>query len=67
VPGLTLCLQGEAQYNWTAHRARGYKVGSLHQGPDEPDKYWTQPGHPLNPRTNEGGRFKVRLRREGHP
>lgn len=36
------------------------QIGSLLQGPNEPDKYWTQPGHPLNPDTNKGGRFKVR-------
>jgi hypothetical protein len=51
--------QGEEQYNWTSHRQRGYGVGSLNQGPNEPDKYWKQPGHPLNKET-KGGRFEVR-------
>lgn len=50
--------QGEEQYNWTSHRQRGYGVGSLNQGPNDPDKYWKQPGHPLNKET-KGGRFEV--------
>lgn len=53
--------QGEDQHNWTAHRQRGYGVGSLNQQAGEPDKYWKQPGHPLNnDKETKGGRFGVR-------
>ena len=38
----------EGQHNWTAHRSRGYGVGSLNQKHGEPDMYWKQPGHPLH-------------------
>lgn len=51
--------QGEEQYNWTAHRSRGYGVGSLNQAHGEPDKYWKQPGHPLNKEPTKAGRFEV--------
>ncbi|EWM22343.1 nadh dehydrogenase ubiquinone 1 alpha subcomplex subunit 12 [Nannochloropsis gaditana] len=53
--------QMEGQLNWTAHRSRGYGVGSLHQKAGEPDKFWVQPGHPLAAKKQEkgkGGRFE---------
>ena len=37
-------------------RQRGYKVGSLMTGPEDPDTYYKQPGHPLSP---DSERFKV--------
>lgn len=30
-------------------------------GADEPDMYYKQPGHPLSPAADKGGRFKVIL------
>ena len=38
----------EFMTNWSQFRHRGYKMGSLHMGPDEDEKFWTQPGHMLN-------------------
>jgi hypothetical protein len=59
----------EEQLNWTAHRSRGYGVGSLNQKGGEADKYWVQPGHALAEKgmaKGKGGRFEVRLAgREG--
>eukprot|EP00595_Chromulina_sp_UTEXLB2642_P000034 CAMPEP_0196761828 /NCGR_PEP_ID=MMETSP1095-20130614/1123_1 /TAXON_ID=96789 ORGANISM="Chromulina nebulosa, Strain UTEXLB2642" /NCGR_SAMPLE_ID=MMETSP1095 /ASSEMBLY_ACC=CAM_ASM_000446 /LENGTH=157 /DNA_ID=CAMNT_0042111823 /DNA_START=105 /DNA_END=578 /DNA_ORIENTATION=+ len=46
------------QVNLTTYRSRGYKVGSLKTGPDEPDRYYKQPGHPLHPLVEKGGRYK---------
>lgn len=40
-------------------RQRGYKVGSLMTGPEDPDIYYKQPGHPLHPDTLRNGRSKV--------
>jgi len=40
------------------YRQRGYRVGSLHTGPDDPDDYYLQPGHPLS--KNKTGSFKDR-------
>ena len=40
-------------------RQRGYRVGSLKTGIDEPDKYYKQPGHPLSDAVDQGGRFDV--------
>lgn len=37
-------------------RQRGYKVGSLMTGPNDPDTYYKQPGHPLSP---DSERFRV--------
>ena len=45
------------QVNQTQLRQRGYKVGSLKTGPEEEDKYYKQPGHPLS---DKGGRFPVK-------
>ena len=53
----------EGQLNWSAHRSRGYGVGSLNQKGGEPDKYWVQPGHALAEKgmaKGKGGRFEVR-------
>ena len=35
-------------------------MGSLNQGPNEPDKFWKQPGHPMSAKEGKGGRFEVR-------
>jgi hypothetical protein len=35
-------------------------IFSLKQGPNDPDKYYKQPGHPLTETADAGGRFKVR-------
>eukprot|EP00624_Nannochloropsis_granulata_P002421 evm.model.NODE_2213_length_7292_cov_34.032776.3 len=51
----------EEQLNWTAHRSRGYGVGSLNQKGGEPDKFWVQPGHALAEKgmaKAKGGRFE---------
>ena len=47
------------QVDLTQYRQRGYKVGSLMIGPNDPDQYYLQPGHPLSP-LSEKGRFKTR-------
>jgi len=39
-------------------RQRGYRVGSLHTGPDDADLYYKQPGHPLS--EDKNGSFKER-------
>lgn len=46
------------QVDTSQYRQRGYKVGSLMTGPDDPDNYYLQPGHPLSPKVDKGGRFK---------
>ena len=48
------------QIDLTQYRSRGYKVGSLMTGPDEPDRFYKQPGHPLSPAADKGGRFQQR-------
>lgn len=40
------------------YRRRGWKVGSLHTGPDDEDQYYKQPGHALSKEKN--GSFKER-------
>lgn len=45
------------QVNQTQLRQRGYKVGSLKTGPEEEDKYYKQPGHPLS---GKKGRFPIK-------
>ncbi|GAB5036121.1 nadh dehydrogenase ubiquinone 1 alpha subcomplex subunit 12 [Nannochloropsis oceanica] len=53
--------QMEEQLNWTAHRSRGYGVGSLKQKSGEPDRFWVQPGHALAEKgmsKAKGGRFE---------
>jgi hypothetical protein len=49
-----------AQVNLSQYRSRGWKVGSLMTKPDEPDRYYKQPGHPLSPDADKGGRFQDR-------
>lgn len=49
-----------ASVDLSQYRSRGYKVGSLMTGPDEPDRYYKQPGHPLSPAADKGGRFQQR-------
>ena len=46
------------QVDTSQYRQRGYRVGSLMTGPDDPDNYYLQPGHPLSPKADKGGRFK---------
>lgn len=46
------------QVDTSQYRQRGYRVGSLMTGPDDPDNYYLQPGHPLSPKVDKGGRFK---------
>lgn len=48
------------QTDLSQYRQRGYKVGSLMTGENDPDMYYKQPGHPLSEDADEkGGRFKV--------
>lgn len=47
------------QTNVSQFRRRGYKIGSLMSGPEDPDVYYKQPGHPLHPNTDKGGRFNA--------
>jgi len=42
------------QVNQTNLRQRGYRIGSLKTGPDDEDKYYKQPGHPLS---SHSGRY----------
>lgn len=30
-------------------------------GPEDPDEYYKQPGHPLSPDVEKGGRFQVHI------
>jgi hypothetical protein len=47
------------QTDVSQYRQRGYKVGSLMTGENEPDRYYKQPGHALSPDVDaKGGRFK---------
>lgn len=46
------------QVDTSQYRQRGYRVGSRMIGPDDPDNYYLQPGHPLSPKADKGGRFK---------
>lgn len=48
------------QVDTSQYRHRGYKVGSRMIGPDDKDDYYLQPGHPLSPKADKGGRFKNR-------
>ncbi len=47
------------QVDVSQFRARGYKIGSLKTGPEDPDAYYKQPGHALSPQADKGGRFNV--------
>ena len=47
------------QTDQSQYRQRGYKVGSLKTGPNDPDLYYKLPGHPLSPNV-EKARFKSR-------
>ena len=49
-------VEAKASVNLSQYRSRGYKVGSLMTGENEPDHYYRQPGHPLS--NNDSGRFK---------
>ena len=52
-------VEAKASVNLSQYRSRGYKVGSLMTGENEPDHYYRQPGHPLsNNDNNDSGRFK---------
>lgn len=44
--------------NLSQYRQRGYKVGSRMTGTEDPDLFYKQPGHPLSPQAEEGGRLK---------
>ena len=57
--GKTLPIVDKEQVDTSQYRQRGYRVGSLVTGPDDPDGYYKQPGHPLSDKADKGGRFKV--------
>ena len=57
--GKTLPTVDKEQVDTSQYRQRGYRVGSLVTGPDDPDGYYKQPGHPLSDKADKGGRFKV--------
>mmetsp|Transcript_43192 Transcript_43192/g.119462 ORF Transcript_43192/g.119462 Transcript_43192/m.119462 type:complete len:189 (+) Transcript_43192:33-599(+) len=48
----------EQQTDLSQYRQRGYKIGSLMSGPEDEEKYYKQPGHPLSPKADKGGRFQ---------
>lgn len=48
----------QAQHDLSQYRQRGYGVGSLMTSENEPDAYYKQPGHPLSPMVDKGGRFE---------
>lgn len=50
-------VEAQEQVDVTQYRQRGYKVGSRMTGPEDPDLYYKQPGHPLSEKV-EKGRFK---------
>lgn len=47
------------QHNVSQYRRRGYNIGSLMSKASDPEAYYKQPGHPLSPLADKGGRFKV--------
>jgi len=47
-----------ASVDLSQYRHRGYKVGSLMIGKDDPELYYKQPGHPLSPAAKKGGRHQ---------
>ena len=49
-----------AQVNLTQYRSRGWKIGSLMTGPNDPEPFYKQPGHPLSPTVDKGGRYNDR-------
>lgn len=55
--GLSSPIDTVEQIDTSQYRQRGYQVGSLKTGPDDPDNYYKQPGHPLSPLADKGGRF----------
>ena len=46
------------QHNTSQYRQRGYKVGSIMTNPEDKDDFYLQPGHPMNPKSDDGGRFQ---------
>ena len=42
------------------YRQRGWQVGSIKSKPGDEELYYKQPGHPLSPLADKGGRFKDR-------
>jgi hypothetical protein len=46
------------QHNLSQYRHRGYKIGSLMTEAGESEPYYKQPGHPLSPHADAGGRFQ---------
>ena len=42
------------------YRQRGWQVGSVKSNPGDEELYYKQPGHPLSPLADKGGRFKDR-------
>ncbi len=48
------------QHTLSQYRQRGYNIGSLKAKGGEKDRYYLQPGHPLSPIADKGGRFKDR-------
>lgn len=57
--GRIMHVDAKEQVDTSQYRQRGYRVGSLMTGPDDPDSYYLQPGHPLHKKVEKGGRFKV--------
>lgn len=57
--GMRMSHDEKEQVNTSQYRSRGYGVGSLVTGPNDPDGYYKQPGHPLHEKADKGGRFKV--------
>eukprot|EP01038_Epipyxis_sp_PR26KG_P008819 gene8819-11908_t len=46
------------QVDVSQYRHRGFNIGSLMIGANEPERYYKQPGHPLSDKVDKGGRFK---------
>jgi len=47
-------IEPREMVNNTQLRQRGYKVGSLKTGPEDPDQYFMQKSHPLHPEAFSG-------------
>ena len=47
-------IEHREMVNQTQLRQRGYKVGSLKTGPEDPDQYFMQKSHPLHPEAFSG-------------
>ncbi len=51
-------VNAQETVNVSQYRPRGYKIDSLHSKFEDGEMFYKQPGHPLSPQADKGGRFK---------